>query len=152
MVFTATLMVEATDDNAEIAMQFSADKYVASESSQDEGGFGALAANIATWVAGIAVIVVLGLVFVRILMSTEHEDEISSLGAAGYESNIGLPEAPTLPGAPTLPSADTTANSMYGGTQELFAQPVMATPPPPSQPEPAVAPAPAPLPKRAPCP
>ena len=142
MVFTATLKVEATDDNAEIAMQFSADKYVASESSQDEGGFGALAANIATWVAGIAVIVVLGLVFVRILMSTEHEDEISSLGAGGYESNIGLPEAPTLPGAPTLPSADTTANSMYGGTQELFAQPVMATPPPPSEPAPAPEPTP----------
>ena len=52
----------------------------------------------------------------------------------GYESNIGLPEAPTSARGPTLPSADTTANSMYGGTQELFAQPVMATPPPPSAP------------------
>jgi len=150
MVFTATLKVEATDDNAEIAMQFSADKYVASESSQDEGGFGALAANIATWVAGIAVIALLGLVFVRILMSTEHEDEISSLGAAGYETNIGLPEAPTLPGAPTLPSADTTANSMYGGTQELFAQPVMATPPPPSEPAPTPEPTPSPVPESGP--
>ena len=55
-----------------------------------------------------------------------------------------------MPEAPTLPSADTTANSMYGGTQELFAQPVMATPPPPSQPEPAVAPAPAPAPQAGP--
>ena len=150
MVFTATLMVEATDDNAQISMQFSADKYVAEESSSDGGGFGALAANVATWVAGILVILALGVVLVRILVSTEHEDEISSLGAAGYESNIGLPKAPTLPEAPTLPSADTTANSMYGGTQELFAQPVMATPPPPSQPEPAVAPAPAPAPQAGP--
>ena len=42
-----------------------------------------------------------------------------------------------------LPSADDIANSMYGGTQELFAQPVMATPPPPSAaPEPAPEPAP----------
>ena len=55
-------MVEATDDNAQISMQFSADKYVASESSQDEGGFGALAANVATWVAGILVILALGVV------------------------------------------------------------------------------------------
>ena len=37
MVFTATLMVEATDDNAQISMQFSADKYVAEESSSDGG-------------------------------------------------------------------------------------------------------------------
>lgn len=71
-------------------------------------------------------------------MSTEHDDEISSLG--GYESNLGLPEAPTIPDAPTLPSADTTANSMYGGTQELFAQPVMQTPPPPVEEPPAPAP------------
>ncbi|MEE2759479.1 MAG: hypothetical protein VYA86_05835, partial [Candidatus Thermoplasmatota archaeon] len=134
MVFTATLKVEATDDNAEISMQFSADKYVSSESSDEEGGFGALAADIGIWIAGILAILALGLVLVKIVMSTEHDDEISSLGG-GYESNLGLPDAPSLPEAPTLlPSADTTANSMYGGTQELFEQPVMATPPPPSTP------------------
>ena len=130
MVFTATLKVEATDDNTEIAIDFSADKYVSSESSDDSGDFGSMAKNIVTWALGIIAILALGVVLVKILMSTEHEDEISSLG--GYESSLGLPEAPTLPDAPTLPSADTTANSMYGGTQELFQQPVMATPPPPA--------------------
>ncbi|MDG1525891.1 MAG: hypothetical protein P8Q90_07485, partial [Candidatus Thalassarchaeaceae archaeon] len=40
MVFTATLKVEATDDNTEIAIDFSADKYVSSESSEDSGDFG----------------------------------------------------------------------------------------------------------------
>ncbi len=130
MVFTATLKVEATDDNAEVSMQFSADKFVATDSSSEEGGFGAMAANIGIWVAGILSIIALGVVLVRILMSTEHEEEISSLG--GYESNIGLPDAPSLPEAPTLPSADTTANSMYGGTEDLFSQPVTTTPPPPS--------------------
>ena len=72
-----------------------------------------------------------GVLLVKILLATEQGDEISSLG--GDESSLGLPEAPTLPDAPTLPSADTTANSMYGGTQDLYAQPVMATPPPPSE-------------------
>jgi len=144
MIFTATLKVDATDDNTEISMDFTADKYVSVESS-DESGFGALAKNIVTWAIGIILILALGVVLVKILMSTEHEDEISSLG--GYESSLGLPDAPTLPDAPPLPSADTTANSMYGGTQELFAQPVMATPPPPSaDPEPAAASSAPPLP------
>ena len=98
-----------------------------------------LAKNIALWGLGIIFIIALCIVLVKILVSTEHEDEISSLG--GYESSLGLPDAPTIPDAPTLPRADTTANSMYGGTQELFAQPVMATPPPPSAtPEPDPAP------------
>jgi len=130
MVFTATLTVEATDDNADHDILFSVDKYVAAESSEGSNDFGSLAKSIVTWALGIILILALGVVLVKILVSTEHEDEISSLG--GYESSLDLPDAPTIPDAPTLPSADTTANSMYGGTQELFAQPVMATPPPPS--------------------
>ena len=139
MVFTATLQVEATDDNSEISLEFSADKYVSDESSDSEGaGFGSVLKEIAMWSLGIIVILALGAVLLSVVMSTEHEDEISSLG--GYESSLDLPDAPTLlPDAPTLPSADTTANSMYGGTQDLFEQPVMATPPPPSEtPEPVV--------------
>ncbi|MDE0707766.1 MAG: hypothetical protein OSB33_02335 [Candidatus Poseidoniales archaeon] len=140
MVFTATLTVEATDDNADHEILFSVDKYVAAESSEDSNDFGSLAKSIVTWTLGIILILALGVVLLKILVSTEHEDEISSLG--GYESSLDLPDAPTIPDAPTLPSADTTANSMYGGTQELFAQPVMATPPPPSAtPEPEPAPA-----------
>tara|TARA_B110000014_G_C20062232_1_gene553277 strand:- start:562 stop:1317 length:756 start_codon:yes stop_codon:yes gene_type:complete len=139
MIFTATLKVEATDDNTEIAIDFSADKYVTADSSEEGGSLGEMAQNIAIWAVSIILILVLGVVLVKIIMSTEHEEEISSLG--GYESSLDLPEAPTLPDAPTLPSADTTANSMYGGTQELFAQPVMATPPPPTAPaEPEAAP------------
>ena len=139
MVFTATLRVEATDDNTEISTEFTADKYVSSSSSDDAGGMANLAKNIALWGLGIIFIIALCIVLVKILVSTEHEDEISSLG--GYESSLGLPDAPTIPDAPTLPSADTTANSMYGGTQDLFAQPVMATPPPPSAtPEPELTP------------
>ncbi|MCH2637630.1 MAG: hypothetical protein MKZ56_04615, partial [Candidatus Thalassarchaeum sp.] len=139
MVFTATLRVEATDDNTEISTEFTADKYVSSSSSDDAGGMANLAKNIALWGLGIIFIIALCIVLVKILVSTEHEDEISSLG--GYESSLGLPDATTIPDAPTLPSADTTANSMYGGTQDLFAQPVMATPPPPSAtPEPDLAP------------
>ena len=135
MIFTATLKVEATDDNTEISMQFSADKYVSSEASEESGDFGEMAKSIAIWSTGIIFILLLGLLLIKIVMSTEHEDEISSLG--GYESNLGLPSAPSLPEAPTLPSADSTANSMYGGTEDLFSQPVMATPPPPAaEPEP----------------
>jgi hypothetical protein len=132
MIFTATLKVEATDDNTEISMDFTADRYISVADSGESGGFAAVAKNIALWGLGIIFIIALCIVLAKILMSTEHEDEISSLG--GYESSLGLPDAPTIPDAPTLPSADTTANSMYGGTQELFAQPVMATPPPPSDP------------------
>ena len=138
MVFTVTLKVEATDDNTQISKDFSAERYVPSGSGDSSKDLSALLKNVAIWGFSSILIIALLVVLAKIVMSTEHDDEISSLG--GYESNLGLPEAPTIPDAPTLPSADTTANSMYGGTQELFAQPVMQTPPPPVEEPPAPAP------------
>jgi len=53
-------------------------------------------------------------------------EEISSFDDYEYTQNSGFNSDP-LPGAPELPSADKVANSMYGGSKELFEQP----PPPP---------------------
>ena len=64
MVFTATLKVEATDDNTEIAIDFSADKYVSTETDADSGGLGDTIKNIATWAVGIILILALGVVSV----------------------------------------------------------------------------------------
>jgi uncharacterized membrane protein len=141
--FSYVLKVDADDDVAEATLNFKVDQYIESETAaqaEDEGWL----QNIVLWIMGIVAILTLGLVLAKVLISTEHEDEISTLG--GYESSLGLPEAPTLPDAPSLPSADSTANSMYGGTQEIFQQPVLATPPPPSVPEadPVATPEPAP--------
>ena len=140
MIFTVTLKVEATDDNTQISKDFSVNRYTSTGSGDGSKNLGSLMKNIAIWGFSAILIITLLVVLAKIVMSTEHDDEISSLG--GYESNLGLPEAPTIPDAPTLPSADTTANSMYGGTQELFAQPVMQTPPPPAEEPPVSAPAP----------
>ena len=56
MVFQATLKVEATDDNSDLTIDFSADKYVSEESSEEGGDFGSLAKNVVTWAAGIILI------------------------------------------------------------------------------------------------
>jgi len=139
MSFNVTLTAEADDDVAQITMGYEVDRYVESGSSDSAGDSGFALQNIVIWVISVIAILTLGVVLVKVLMSTEHEDEISML--SGYESSLALPEAPTVPDAPTLPSADATANSMYGGTQDLFEQPVMATPPPPTEtPEPEATP------------
>jgi len=82
----------------------------------------------------VGVIIIIGLlvVLVQVLRSTvQIEDEITSL--EGYETSLGatygqsIQPAPTIPEAPTiLPAADEAANSMYGGSEEIFKQRVTA--------------------------
>ncbi|MDP6906560.1 MAG: hypothetical protein QF440_04000 [Candidatus Thalassarchaeaceae archaeon] len=144
MDYNFTVRVAATDDTSDIVLSFTTNQFSESSNSDSESSDDLLK-SIAIWTLGGLVIIALLAVLVKIIISTEHEDEISTL--SGYESNLELPDAPSLPEAPTLPSADLTANSMYGGTQELFEQPVMTTPP---APESTVASDPAPVPEPAP--
>ncbi|MEE3083588.1 MAG: hypothetical protein VX320_05855 [Candidatus Thermoplasmatota archaeon] len=146
--YNFTLMVLADDDVVDVPISFTVEKFV---EDGEEGGtdYGSLAKDVTLVGLGILVILALVVVLVKIIRSTEHEDEISTL--SGYETSLGLPDAPSLPEAPSLlPSDDLSANSMYGGTEQLFEQPVMATPPPPSEPiSPAPTAEPAPVPEPA---
>ncbi len=136
MTFNITLTAEADDDVATLTIPLVVKhKALSSGSADDESNFASLAKTIVLWSIGILVVVFLLAALVIVLRSTEVEDEISTL--SGYESTLdseygSLPPAPTLPDAPTLPSDDLTANSMYGGSQDLFEQPVMETPPAPT--------------------
>jgi hypothetical protein len=84
---------------------------------------------------GVIIIIVLLVAFVRIIGSTVRiEDEITSL--EDYETSLGVKygesasPAAAIPSAPSiLPAADEVANSMYGGSEEIFKQRVAAPPP-----------------------
>ena len=86
----------------------------------DEGG---MSMTLILIVVGVLVLAaLLGLMFTR--------------GGSGGEADVKWDET-------TLPAADLTANSMYGGAQEIFQQPMVAAPPMPAMP---LAPAGPPLP------
>ena len=80
--------------------------------------------NILFLLAGVVVVLALLAVTLRTMRSaTGPLEEISSLddyemSVAGSGWSSGDP-----PGAPSLPSSDEVANSMYGGTKEIFEQP-----------------------------
>ena len=77
MTFNVTLEVEGDYDTDSITVAYSVDKYVESEEQGSEGSSDLLK-SIAIWALGIIAILALVLVLVKIIMSTEHEDEISS--------------------------------------------------------------------------
>ena len=136
MTFNITLTAEADDDVASLIIPLVVKhKAMGSGSGDDESDFRQLAKTVVLWSIGILVVVFLLAALIIVMRSTDVEDEISTL--SGYESTLdseygSLPPAPSLPDAPTLPSDDLTANSMYGGSQDLFEQPVMETPPAPT--------------------
>ena len=137
MTFNITLTAEADDDVATLTIPLLVNHKALSSGANDgdDSNFAAMVKSVVLWGIGILVVIILLAALVMVLRSTEVEDEISTL--SGYESTLdseygSLPPAPTLPDAPTLPSTDLDANSMYGGSQALFEQPVMETPPAPT--------------------
>ena len=152
MHFNVTIHAEADDDVADVTIPLLVKKVAIVDEDPSESGGQGLAQTIVIWVMGVGLILGLLVVLVQVLRGGEEEDEIRSL-EMGYESSMGdgLPDAPSLPSAPVLPSSDSTANSMYGGSQAIFEQPVMETPPAPAPAPAAPAPA-APAPEPAPAP
>jgi uncharacterized membrane protein len=93
------------------------------EEGPDTGAIAGLAGNILFILVGLILLIAVLVATIRIMRSASSPlEEISSFDDYEYTQNSSFNSDP-LPGAPELPSADKVANSMYGGSKELFEQP-----------------------------
>tara|TARA_B100001142_G_scaffold117274_1_gene119519 strand:- start:100 stop:1413 length:1314 start_codon:yes stop_codon:yes gene_type:complete len=103
----------------------------------DAGAIAGLAGNILFIIIGLILLSVVLVATLRVMRSASSPlEEISSFDDYEYTQGNNF-NSDSLPSAPELPSADKVANSMYGGSKEIFEQP-----PPPlnmSEPEAVVA-------------
>jgi hypothetical protein len=106
-----TLQADLGDACADGRVECASDDLQAGGDTVDEGG---MSMTLILIVVGVLVLAaLLGLMFTR--------------GGAGGEGDVKWDET-------TLPAADLAANSMYGGAQEIFQQPMAAAPPMPAMP------------------
>jgi hypothetical protein len=111
--------IDKTSSNAYVNMV----KIDPIEEGPDAGKIAGLAGNILFIIIGLIIFSVILVVTFRIVRSASSPlEELSSFDdydyAQGNTFNSG-----SLPGAPELPSSDKIANSMYGGSKEIFEQP-----------------------------
>ena len=98
----------------------------------DAGAIAGLAGNILFIIIGLILLSVVLVATLRVMRSASSPlEEISSFDDYEYTQSNTF-HSDSLPGAPELPSSDKVANSMYGGSKEIFEQP----PPPLNIPEP----------------
>ena len=93
------------------------------EEGPDAGALAGIAGNLLFIIIGLILLVAVLVSAFRIMRSASSPlEEISSFDDYEYTQGSGF-GSESLPGAPELPSADKVANSMYGGTKEIFQQP-----------------------------
>ena len=98
----------------------------------DAGAIAGFAGNILFIIIGLILLSVVLVATLRVMRSASSPlEEISSFDDYEYTQGNNF-NSDSLPGAPELPSADKVANSMYGGSKEIFEQP----PPPLNIPDP----------------
>jgi uncharacterized membrane protein len=93
------------------------------EDGPDAGAIAGLAGNILFIIIGFILLSVILVATLRVMRSASSPlEEISSFDDYEYTQGNYF-NSDSLPGAPELPSADKVANSMYGGSKEIFEQP-----------------------------
>jgi uncharacterized membrane protein len=135
MSYNITIEAEGGLDVVEAEQQITIHRLVIIDESAEESSLGGTVLKFGGIGFGVILIIVLLVAFVRIIGSTVRiEDEITSL--EDYETSLGVKygesasPAAAIPSAPSiLPAADEVANSMYGGSEEIFKQRVAAPPP-----------------------
>tara|TARA_B110000091_G_C13664358_1_gene411016 strand:- start:455 stop:925 length:471 start_codon:yes stop_codon:yes gene_type:complete len=89
----------------------------------DAGVIAGLAGNLIFFLIGIILLIGVLVATLRIVRSAQSPlEEISSFDDYEYTQSGGF-NLDTPPIAPELPSADKIANSMYGGSKDIFEQP-----------------------------
>lgn len=97
----------------------------------DAGAIAGLAGNLIFFLIGFILLIGVLIATLRVIRSAQSPlEEISSFDDYEYTQSSGFNQDNT-PSAPELPSADKVANSMYGGSKDIFQQP----PPMPSSEE-----------------
>ena len=150
MSFDLVLEVDGDRDKVSMAGTLKLVKPVPDETGPDVEETAWWAGNIIFLLLGVGIVIAVIVASVRIFASASAPmEEVSTL--ADYEMTVdgsGWDDSSGIPQAPSLPSDDEVANSMYGGTKEIFEQaPEM---PPPPMPEAEMPPPPMPEPEEAP--
>ena len=129
-IFKLPLNVDGDIDKVSMSANIEMFKIDPVETGTDAGEYAGLAGNIIFLLGGLIILVAVLVTAFRIIRSASSPlEEISTFDDYEYtQGNTFNP--PGLPTAPELPSEDKVANSMYGGSEEIFKQP-----PPPLNPQ-----------------
>ena len=122
-VFKLPLNVDGDIDKVSMSASIQMFKIDPVETGNNAGEYAGLAGNILFILIGLVVLAAVLLATFRIMRSASSPlEEVSTFD--DYEYTQGNNFNPTtLPTAPELPSEDKVANSMYGGSEEIFKQP-----------------------------
>ena len=123
MTFQLFLEVDGDIDKVSKSANINMYKIDPIEEGPDAGALAGIAGNLLFIIIGLILLVAVLVSAFRIMRSASSPlEEISSFDDYEYTQGSGF-GSESLPGAPELPSADKVANSMYGGTKEIFQQP-----------------------------
>ena len=124
MSFDLVLEVDGDRDKVSMAGTLKLVKPVPDETGPDVEETAWWAGNIIFLLLGVGIVIAVIVASVRIFASASAPmEEVSTL--ADYEMTVdgsGWDDSSGIPQAPALPSDDEVANSMYGGTKEIFEQ------------------------------
>ena len=131
MTFNVILTVDSDIDKVSASTTIQLVKTVQVEDGPDVGFMAKLAANIVFVIAGLVAMIVVSIITFRVVKEARAPLEEYSSIEDYSPSFVNLGDDTSVPAAPELPAADEVANSMYGGSAEIFENKAAEMPPPP---------------------
>lgn len=131
MTFNVILSVDSDIDKVSVGTPIQLVKTVQTSDGPDVGLLAKLAANIVFVLAGLVAMGVVLVITLRIVREAGAPLEEYSSMEDYSPSFVDFGGEGSVPAAPELPAADEVANSMYGGSAEIFENPAADMPPPP---------------------
>ena len=133
MTFELILEVDGDIDKVSSSATVRMHKISPIEEGPNKGFIAQVAGNILFILIGLGVIIGVMIAAFGIMKTASNPLEVES-SFGDYELTVGgAPSFDGIPEAPELPSADSVANSMFGGTQDMFEQPAPPPMPDPSE-------------------
>jgi len=131
MNFNVILTIDSDIDKVSISSPIELVKTIQVEEGPDVGFMAEVAANIVFIIAGIVAMGVVLVITLRVVKEARAPlEEYSSIDDFS-PSFVDFGGDGLVPPAPDLPAADEVANSMYGGSADIFENPAAEMPPPP---------------------
>ena len=131
MNFNVILTIDSDIDKVSISSPIELVKTIQVEEGPDVGFMAEVAANIVFIIAGIVAMGVVLVITLRVVKEARAPLEVYS-SIDDFSPSFGdFGGDGSVPPAPDLPAADEVANSMYGGSADIFENPAAEMPPPP---------------------
>jgi hypothetical protein len=128
-IFKLPLNVDGDIDKVSMSASIQMFKIDPVDPGTNAGEYAGIAGNIIFILIGLVILVAVLLATFKIVRSASSPlEEISTFDDYEYTQGNNF-NPPSLPTAPELPSEDKVANSMYGGSEEIFKQPPPPLPP-----------------------